>query len=264
MLIGTPSSTVHTGTESGLTVDDYERVFKVIEDCDQVRSIDDFRETLLGSLAKRFGYQTTTFFRGSSFSTLWIDPSPLQTGKAVRMLKAYQDGWYRHDVFATPQAQTSFAKSRVASVSEFRHLPAGAQLFLSDYLFPSSLRSAAALLLDVSTDETALVGIFADENPISRREVTALRVLARPLNAMTRALQTTPRSEVQQVLLGLTPRQRQIAQLVAEGLSNTTIALQLSLSEDTVKKYVSAVLAHVKCESRTQLALFVRGVPFTR
>jgi DNA-binding CsgD family transcriptional regulator len=258
----------HTRTtasaDSLLSVNDYRRAFQVIEDCDRIGTLDEFRPALLDSLARRFGYRTTTFFHGTAFSTLWLDPEPLQTGKAIGMLGPYRDGWYQHDIFATAQARSAFARSRVATTSELSNLPPGASQFLSEYLYPATLHSAAAFLLDVSGDQAALVGIFSDRESISAREVATLRVLARPLNALTRALRPGERPDFERVLLQLTPRQREVAYLVADGLSNISIAELLWVSEDTVKKYVSAVLAHLGCESRTQLALFVRGVPPTR
>lgn len=56
----------------------------------------------------------------------------------------------------------------------------------------------------------------------------------------------------------LTSRQREVALLVPEGLSNAAIAELLVLREDTVKKYVSGILAALRCESRTQAALLIK------
>jgi DNA-binding NarL/FixJ family response regulator len=54
---------------------------------------------------------------------------------------------------------------------------------------------------------------------------------------------------------GMSPRQRQILRMVAEGLSNKLIARRLTLSEATVKAHVSGVLRALHVTSRTQ-ALF--------
>ena len=48
----------------------------------------------------------------------------------------------------------------------------------------------------------------------------------------------------------LTPRQVQILQLIAEGLSNEQIANRLRLSAETVKSHVSAVHAKLGADSR--------------
>jgi DNA-binding NarL/FixJ family response regulator len=58
---------------------------------------------------------------------------------------------------------------------------------------------------------------------------------------------------------GLTPREVEVLDLLGHGLSNRAIARQLGLSERTVKIHVSAVLAKLGVESRTQAALQARG-----
>ena len=56
----------------------------------------------------------------------------------------------------------------------------------------------------------------------------------------------------------LTPRERDVLMRVADGLSNRQIGIELGLAEKTVKNHVSAVLAKLGLQSRTQAALFVR------
>jgi two-component system response regulator DevR len=53
----------------------------------------------------------------------------------------------------------------------------------------------------------------------------------------------------------LTPKEQQILDLVAEGLTNRQIAEELALAEKTVKNYVSIVLGKLRVESRTQAAV---------
>jgi DNA-binding CsgD family transcriptional regulator len=51
-------------------------------------------------------------------------------------------------------------------------------------------------------------------------------------------------------LSALTPREREVAALVADGQTNAQIALRLHLSESTVEKHVSRVLAKLGLSSR--------------
>ena len=55
---------------------------------------------------------------------------------------------------------------------------------------------------------------------------------------------------------GLTPREREILDLIAEGLSNKEIGARLFLAEKTVKNYVSSLLAKLHMQRRTQAAVF--------
>jgi two-component system, NarL family, nitrate/nitrite response regulator NarL len=59
---------------------------------------------------------------------------------------------------------------------------------------------------------------------------------------------------------GLTPREREILELLARGLDNAEIAEMLSLSQHTVKNYVSSILVKLQVENRIQAAVrAVRG-----
>ena len=54
----------------------------------------------------------------------------------------------------------------------------------------------------------------------------------------------------------LTARERQVLDLIAEGLTNRQIGEQLELAEKTVKNYVSSLLDKLGMERRTQAAVF--------
>lgn len=57
-------------------------------------------------------------------------------------------------------------------------------------------------------------------------------------------------------LRSLTPQERRILMHVAEGLTNRQIGAELFLAEKTVKNYITAVLAKLGMERRTQAAVF--------
>jgi len=59
----------------------------------------------------------------------------------------------------------------------------------------------------------------------------------------------------------LTPREHQIAALVAEGRSNKAIAEELSISPTTAARHVANILAKLGFTSRTQIAAWVAGRP---
>jgi two-component system response regulator DevR len=54
----------------------------------------------------------------------------------------------------------------------------------------------------------------------------------------------------------LTLRERQVLELIAEGLTNRQIGDRLELAEKTVKNYVSGLLAKLGMERRTQAAVY--------
>ena len=55
----------------------------------------------------------------------------------------------------------------------------------------------------------------------------------------------------------LTHRERQMAQAVARGLRNRQIAIEFSISEETVKKHLATIYGKLAINGRVALAVFV-------
>lgn len=110
---------------------------------------------------------------------------------------------------------------------------------------------AALALLDGTEIEARealaqLVALGADgATQAVRRQLTA---------AGARGLARGPYGHVRSDPLGLTRREREVAELLAAGLSNPDIAARVHRSERTVAHHVSAVLGKLALSSRTQVA----------
>ncbi len=79
------------------------------------------------------------------------------------------------------------------------------------------------------------------------------------VNASLSAASRTPARERSSALSVLSPREREILRLVAEGLTNPEIATALSLSEHTVKRHVANILMKLNLPTRAAAtALAVR------
>ncbi|WP_127358499.1 response regulator [Actinacidiphila soli] len=64
-----------------------------------------------------------------------------------------------------------------------------------------------------------------------------------------------PAEPQDELLSGLSPREREILGLIGEGLTNRQIGLRLYLSEKTVKNHISRLLAKLGVERRIQAAV---------
>lgn len=62
------------------------------------------------------------------------------------------------------------------------------------------------------------------------------------------------------VLKDLTPREREIAYLVAEGRTNKEISETLFITEGTVKNHITKILDKLELRDRTQLALNIKEI----
>jgi two-component system, NarL family, response regulator DevR len=88
------------------------------------------------------------------------------------------------------------------------------------------------------------------------RSVAAGRSLLDP-SVTARVLERLRKgSEEDELLARLSPQERNILRLIADGLTNRQIAEEVHLAEKTVKNYVSNLLAKLGMERRTQAAVY--------
>jgi DNA-binding CsgD family transcriptional regulator/tetratricopeptide (TPR) repeat protein len=64
--------------------------------------------------------------------------------------------------------------------------------------------------------------------------------------------------------VGLTPREREVAALVARGLTNLQVAEELTISERTVEGHVERILGKLGFRSRAQIAAWLAGIEQVR
>jgi DNA-binding NarL/FixJ family response regulator len=108
---------------------------------------------------------------------------------------------------------------------------------------------------------------FLPRRAAAQRLVDAVRALARQETALDSTVAgqlvryltsaATQAGVGGQALNRLTERQRDVATLVAEGLSNGEIASRLFLSPATVKSHLTAVMRRLDIRTRTQLAILL-------
>ncbi len=116
-----------------------------------------------------------------------------------------------------------------------------------DYLREALRLGAAGYLLKRAGQGALLDGI--------RAALRGERVLDPAAAALLPTLQDDP-------LKRLTPRERTVLELLAEGLSNKAVAKRLDVGEKTVKTHVSSVLAKLGVKDRTQAALYAQSRRF--
>ncbi len=117
----------------------------------------------------------------------------------------------------------------------------------NDAIFTAVMAGASGYLLKQVRGTTIVDAI---------RQVAAGRSLLDPSvteRLLTRLREGETRDER---LDSLTEREREVLELIAEGLTNKQIGERLFLAEKTVKNYVSGLLAKLGLRSRTQAAVF--------
>ena len=97
----------------------------------------------------------------------------------------------------------------------------------------------------------AAVGIWLGRR-LTRPAVEVEKVVVREVEVVVPAPATFERDEGRVAQLGLTPRELEVLELIAAGLSNREIAEQVHVSENTVKTHTSRVFDKLGARRRTQ------------
>jgi DNA-binding NarL/FixJ family response regulator len=131
--------------------------------------------------------------------------------------------------------------------------------FDADQYVLRALRAGAAGFLVKSTPPEDLIGLVrvAAEGHTVLSPAAARRLIAASADSQ-------PAAERARKLAGsLTEREVEVLTCLGEGLSNAQIAARLSLSEATVKGYVSRMLEKLGLENRTQAGLLAHDAGLT-
>ncbi|WP_327582372.1 response regulator transcription factor [Nonomuraea sp. NBC_00507] len=120
-----------------------------------------------------------------------------------------------------------------------------------DYIFGALRAGASGFLLKRTRPEeliTAVHVIAAGDSllspPVTRRVIDRM------------AQQPTPDLTDQARVAGLTPREREVLQLIARGLSNREIAAAFVVEESTIRTHVKRLLMKLDLRDRVQAVIF--------
>ena len=109
----------------------------------------------------------------------------------------------------------------------------------------------AALALADADEEDALRRALDELQQLEARPAAA-RVIRRLRELGARGLPRGPHPATRRNAGGLTPREQQVLELVAEGLRNTEIAERLVLSTRTVDHHVQAIIRKLGVRTRVE------------
>jgi DNA-binding NarL/FixJ family response regulator len=123
---------------------------------------------------------------------------------------------------------------------------------VDDYVYEALRAGASGFLLKDAppADLIAAVRVVAAGEALLAPSVT------RRLIADFAAHRPAPRRDPALRLNGLTPRETEVLELIARGLSNQEIAERLILAEQTVKTHIGRVLAKLGLRDRAQAVIF--------
>jgi DNA-binding NarL/FixJ family response regulator len=128
-----------------------------------------------------------------------------------------------------------------------------------DYIFGALRAGASGFLLKRTRPEELIAAVHT---VASGESLLSPSVTRRVIDRM--AQQPTPDLSDQAKLDELTPRERQVLELIAGGLSNREIAAQLVIEEATVRSHVRRILMKLGLRDRVQIVIFAYEIGVNR
>jgi DNA-binding CsgD family transcriptional regulator len=253
---------MRSDTDAGgpLALSDYERILDVLGECAGARSLAALRETLLESLASRFGYRHAAVFIGPTRGRLFQDPGALTLGRPGRMLPAYLEHYHRWDPLAQLAARRGAGTAGCTLVLDQTrpYLTDENRMYLDRHLYTGGFH--AMLCMEGAGDAVHIgLGLFGErEGAFSVRDIAIVRRLGRLATRQAELLTRLPQAPGWAA--SLTPRQVQVARLVGRGCTNQEIAAALCITLDTVKKHVKAASVKAGTANRAGLAARTAGL----
>ncbi|MHA7282429.1 response regulator [Arthrobacter sp. TMS2-4] len=147
---------------------------------------------------------------------------------------------------ATRQITSSGSPARVIILTTFD---------LDEYAFAGLQAGASAFLLK----DVAPEGLVQAVRVVASGDaVVAPRVTQRLLETYVRSLPPAQRTTTvpDRRLSELTPREREVLEAIAEGLSNAELATRFFLSEATIKTHVRRILTKLELRDRVQAVVY--------
>jgi len=195
----------------------------------------------LRTLQKQFAVHVVTDGRLLENAILTLKPAILILDHSLLPLLPGSGGLSERMRRLTDATKTIIISSHINEKEGVSLLKAGARVYCTADQSPQIISKAVNAVL-------------SGEVWVGRK---VIQLLLDELAGFTEHLQREFRTDLDERLKQLTPRQREIVSLIGRGASNKEIAHALHVSEKTVKAHLTGIFRKLKLSDRLQLALFV-------
>ncbi|WP_258534598.1 helix-turn-helix transcriptional regulator [Streptomyces sp. PT12] len=195
----------------------------------------------------------------------------IKSGYSQDFLDSYARRWITSDPFMTAEAHRLLAERGAVTLRDLHpeRVPEQRE-FVERFLRPHGVHDKVGIMIDAGAEGAFYVGVVVrgpgargegtsqpswNQGTVGARDIAVLRALARQLAPLVTMLLARDRAAAAACRdLGLTPREREVAGLVAQGLSNQRIAQRMFIGVGTVKRHLTQALTKTGTTSRTHLA----------
>jgi DNA-binding CsgD family transcriptional regulator len=227
---------------------DYRGMFRILEDVSGAADLTRFQDLLRDAFARHLGWRGVSVLAGATVDSL-TDDRPGTDHFGVSYVDEYRERWWSADPLVSLQAVRALNSRGLVALRDLA-IPEPQQGYLGTFLRRFDVVDIVGVAVDAGAGGIGYLGVPSIGAPSGARERVMLHKLRRQLGPhFEQHLLALRRSDHTG---GLTPREREVGDLVVRGYSNEQIARRLSIGLDTVKKHVSRLLVKTGTRSRTQ------------
>ncbi|MGI6218060.1 MAG: response regulator [Coriobacteriales bacterium] len=170
-----------------------------------------------------------------------------------------------------PEAVELFQKEKPDILLSDIQMPGGDGLEAAEQILATDPEARIVFLTSFADDEYILRALkLGAKGYLIKQEVGTIAPALRTVMAGQRVLGDETLQKIDQLMqsakdsklpnrgpiAGLTEREMQIVELIAQGLDNSQIASSIFISEGTVRNHISTILSKLGCKNRTQIAVY--------
>jgi DNA-binding CsgD family transcriptional regulator len=245
-----------------LSRSDYRGILRVLEACEAAASLSELLRVAAASSCEELGFAAASFVLTTS-----IDGGRPRAHRIEHVgrdfpMDEYFERWVHLDCFHSPEAIASLRLTGTAQVSDLApRMNDSRRRYVEDFLIPRRVQNQTTVWLPTGRGiDGYLTPLNDPEDPFGERDRAVLLALRPHLTYLLCSF-LPPSASPAAAVSGLSAREAEVADLVALGYSNRSIADTLGLSESTAKKHVSNALAKTGAGNRTELAGILRSRP---
>ncbi|WP_405098286.1 response regulator [Micromonospora sp. NBC_01412] len=203
--------------------------------------------------------------------TIGVVPNPHGTSATARRWNKAADGIEAIEQATRQRVDVALVDVRmprmngITTVSKLRALPKAPRIItlttfdLDDYVYHALAAGADGFLLKDTDPAEILRAVHVVAAGSAMLHPAAARRLLDRYHATTKPQTAAAQHRIDR----LTPRERDVLALLAQGDTNADIAVRLAMRESTVKAHVSRILAALEVTNRVQAALLARDAGIT-
>jgi DNA-binding CsgD family transcriptional regulator len=234
---------------------DLRGVLRLLDDAEQATDSGDFRRIVLEGLARYLGFHHSIFFIGSAVENAVRDQNAIGFGLPRDSAEPFAERYRALRALNDPASLRVLADRKIACLEEIGTPESPeANRALMRFLRGHGFHSTMMIMLSGPPSRAAVIALFTQQpSGFGPRDRAVGAMLGRHLGSLIRFYLNV--SSAPAVTVKLTPREREVVGLVAEGMTNRQVAAALSISIETVKHHLTHALVVTGCANRTQLAL---------